>query len=88
VKHEIRDVKNVTISLDDELARWARVAAAKQELSLSAYLAALLRERMDRDSEYEVVAMRRSLAHAPLPLGWRKRVRSRDEIHGRPRICR
>jgi len=80
-------VKNVTISLDDELARWARVAAAKQELSLSAYLAALLRERMDRDSDYEV-AMRRSLARAPLPLAWRKRVRSRDEIHERPRIRR
>ena len=80
-------MRNVTLSLDDELARWARVAAAKQELSLSAYLAALLRERMDRDSDYEV-AMRRSLARVPLPLGWRKRVRSRDEIHERPRIRR
>lgn len=38
-------MKNVTISLDEETAAWARVEAAKAGKSLSRYMADLLAER-------------------------------------------
>ncbi len=39
-------MKNVTISLNEKIARWARVKAAEQDKSLSRFLAELLEERM------------------------------------------
>lgn len=38
-------MKNVTITLDDELARWARVKAAGNMVSLSRFIAELLAEQ-------------------------------------------
>ena len=46
-------VKNVTISLKESLARWARVKAAEQGKSLSRFLADLLEERMSHESDYD-----------------------------------
>ena len=46
-------VRNVTITLDDETARWARVEAAKQDTSVSKFVGAMLRERMHREDAYE-----------------------------------
>ncbi len=80
-------MKNITISLDEAVARWARVAAAQAEMSLSAYIAGLLRERMEREADY-VAAMDRSLSREPLPLGWRKQIGSRDETYDRPVLRR
>jgi hypothetical protein len=39
VKHEIRVVKNVTISMDEETLGWVRVEAAKAGLSVSRWIA-------------------------------------------------
>jgi hypothetical protein len=44
-KHDIRVMKNVTITLPEDLARRARVEAAKQDKSLSRFVADLLAER-------------------------------------------
>jgi hypothetical protein len=44
-------MKNVTITLPDDLAREARVAAAKQDKSLSRFIADLLAERCGEHSE-------------------------------------
>jgi hypothetical protein len=43
-------MKNVTISLRENVARWARVKAAEEDKSLSRFLADLLEERMRSDS--------------------------------------
>jgi hypothetical protein len=43
-------MKNVTITMPEKLARWARVKAAEQDKSLSRFLADLLEERMRRES--------------------------------------
>jgi hypothetical protein len=76
-------VKNVTVTLDEETARWARLEAAKRAVSVSRLIRDLLRENMRQNRTYEV-AMRRYLsaparilneAGAPYP--------SRDEIHDR-----
>jgi hypothetical protein len=45
LKHDIRVMKNVTITLPEDLARRARVEAAKQDKSLSRFVADLLAER-------------------------------------------
>jgi hypothetical protein len=44
-KHDICVMKNVTITLPDELAHQARVEAAKQDKSLSRFIADMLAER-------------------------------------------
>lgn len=46
-------MRNVTVSLDDETARWARIEAARRDTSLSRFLGDLLRERMRREERYE-----------------------------------
>lgn len=39
-------MKNITITLDEETATWARVYAAQRNMSLSRYVGEVLRERM------------------------------------------
>ena len=46
-------MKNVTISLDEELARWARVWAAQHDTSVSKMLASVLKEKMLHERQYE-----------------------------------
>ncbi len=45
--------RNVTVAMDETVARWVRVEAARADVSVSEYLASLLRERMRRSGEYE-----------------------------------
>lgn len=56
--------RNVTITLDEETARWARIEAARQDTSMSRLVAGILRERMTRESEY-LAAKRRYFAQEP-----------------------
>lgn len=77
-------MKNVTISLDEDLARRARVEAAKRDISLSKYVAELLRERLCRDEEYEA-ARKSYLSKGTYPIGQPgEPVPGRDEIYDRP----
>ncbi len=43
-------MKNVTITLDEETARWARIEAARLGTSVSRLVGQLLRERREQDS--------------------------------------
>lgn len=54
-------MKNVTLSLDEDVARWARIRAAEMDTSVSRMLADQLREMMARDTSYRS-AMERYLA--------------------------
>lgn len=60
-------MKNITITLDEQAAAWARVQAADQNMSLSRYLGEILHDRMRHSREYEK-AMRVALAQKPLDL--------------------
>lgn len=60
-------MKNVTITLDEEVARWARVWAAEQDMSVSRFVGELLRQRMDAETAYDS-AMHRYLAKPQTPL--------------------
>jgi len=39
-------LRNVTVTLEEDVARWARIEAAQKETSVSRYLGELLKERM------------------------------------------
>ncbi|NBB80091.1 MAG: hypothetical protein GVY36_11715 [Verrucomicrobia bacterium] len=43
---------NVTITLDEDVARWARVWAAKQDTSVSKILGETLKEKMQKERGY------------------------------------
>jgi hypothetical protein len=74
-------LRNVTVTLEEEVARWARVYAARRDSSLSRVLADILRERMAEEDKYEK-AMRRALARKPF-LKSTGRYPSREELHDR-----
>jgi len=65
-------MRNVTVTLDDEVADWARVWAARHNTSVSRMLGELLAERMAFEEQY-AVAMEEFLAVAPVKLSSAKR---------------
>lgn len=81
-------MRNITITLDEETAAWARVHAAERNMSLSRYVGELLRERMRHSREYEE-AMKRFLAQKPVRLKRSgDRYLTREEAHDRAGLRR
>lgn len=79
-------MKNVTITLDEETAAWARIYAANKKVSLSRYVGELLRDRMRESREYEE-AMRGFLAQKPVKLKKTgERYLTRNEANDRTRL--
>jgi hypothetical protein len=79
-------MKNVTITLDEKAAAWARQHAARRNLSLSRFVGELLEKTMRESREYER-AMRQYLGREPIPLkSTRARYPSRDELYDRDRL--
>lgn len=76
--------RNVTIVLEEEVARWARVAAAERDTSLSRFLGGLVRQQMLEERDYKA-AMRAFLAVKPAPRKEPGPYPRRDEIHQRVR---
>jgi len=79
-------MKNITVTLDEKTAAWARLYAARQNKSLSRFLGELLHRTMRESREYED-AMQRFLSkqpsrlnreHAPYP--------AREELHERTHL--
>ena len=76
-------MKNVTITLPEDLARWLRVRAAEDDRSVSGWIARLLAETRRREDEYEV-AMKEFLAVKPRRMEWVDgRKPTREELHDR-----
>ena len=76
-------MKNLTITLPDDLERWLRVRAAENDRSVSGWVAQLLAETRRRDDEYEV-SMKKFLAVKPRRMEWVDgRKPTRDELHDR-----
>ena len=46
-------MRNVTITLDEETARWARIEAARHDTSVSRWVGRLLEERRQSSLGYE-----------------------------------
>jgi len=77
-------LRNVTVTLEERVARWARLEAARKETSVSRLLGAILKERMLEKDHYER-AMRRAVARKPF-LKTDGRYLSREEVHDRARL--
>jgi hypothetical protein len=60
-------MKNVTITLDDEVARWARIRAAEKNTSVSRLVGNLLKEQMQDEADY-ALAMEQYLMIQPVVL--------------------
>ena len=88
MSHYIRAMKarlrNVTITLEEDLARWARIEAARNDTSVSRFLAGMLRDRMIEKSNYDA-AKRRALARKPFPKS-DGRYLTREEVHDRDNL--
>jgi hypothetical protein len=59
-------MKNVTVTMDDRVAEWARLEAARRNTSVSRLVGEILAEKMRHDDAYER-AMREALKFEPLP---------------------
>lgn len=77
-------LRNVTLTLEENVARWARIEAARNDTSVSRFLADILKERMKENDEYNS-AKRRALARKPF-LKSDGRYLSREEVHDRARL--
>jgi plasmid stability protein len=76
-------MKNVTITLDEKVARWARIRAAEQNTSVSRLVGELLQEKMRQEEDYRL-AMEQYLAQEPRMLKKAgARYPRREELHDR-----
>lgn len=79
----MRRLKNVTVTLDPETARWARIEAAQQDTSVSRLLGDILQREMEGQASYQQ-AMGRYLGQAPgLHRKNREPLPSRESLHER-----
>ena len=80
-------MKNITITLDEKTARWARIYAAEHNTSISRIVGEMLARQMRELSEYDR-AMRAFLAKRPVKLGKPGHgYPAREALHERSRIC-
>ena len=77
-------LRNITVTLEDEVARWARLEAAREDTSVSRLLGRILKQRMIEKDTYQR-AMRRALARKPF-LKSDGPYLSREEAHDRSRL--
>jgi hypothetical protein len=83
VLHQNSVMKNVTITMDEEVARWARIKAAEQDTSISRLVGEMLREKMMNERSYHL-SMRRYLSRKPRRLSKPgTSYPKREEIHER-----
>jgi hypothetical protein len=76
-------MRNVTITLEEEVALWIRIEAAKQETSVSRLVGEMLREHMQTGAAYEETR-RQFFSIAPRPLGpGGAPLPTREEVHDR-----
>jgi hypothetical protein len=81
-----RRLRNVTITLDEETAGWARVEAARRDVSLSRFIGEMIQDRIESQDAYEESRRRyfRQEAQAHRPPG--QSYPTRDEAHARHRL--
>ena len=75
-------MRNVTVTLDEETARWARVEAARRDISVSSLLREVL-ERAKAAHESYPEAMRRHRSRPAVRLKEGGRYPTREEVHER-----
>jgi len=56
--------RKIRITVEENVARWLRIEAARNNTSVSGFLSGILKEQMTDDANYEA-AKRRALARKP-----------------------
>ena len=80
----MRKLRNITVRLEDDVARWARMEAARRKTSVSRFLGGILKEKMQSRHGYQR-AMGRALKRKPF-LNGSGAYPSREDIHERSRV--
>lgn len=62
-------MKNITITLPEDVARWLAIKAAEDDLSVSRWICELLERERNREDDY-AIAMKRYLARRPRKIDW------------------
>ena len=76
-------MKNVTITLEDDVAQWTRVWAAKKNTSVSKLLGDVLKTKMAQEQGYDL-AMQQYLSTPAMPLKANtENYPDRDSLHER-----
>lgn len=75
-------MKNLTLSLPDDVARWTRVWAAEHDVSVSKMLSTFLEQRMRASGQYER-AMESFLGRKPVCLKRQGSYPTREAVHER-----
>ena len=78
-----RPMKNITITLDEETAAWARVHAAQRNVSLSRFVGELLQRHMRESREYEEAMRRYFNSNLVIRRRPGERRIQREELHDR-----
>jgi hypothetical protein len=82
------EMRKVTVRLDDETLRLARIRAAEREMGLSRFIGETLRKELLHGDAYEA-AYRAWRAHKPFPLkGPAEPYPKREELYDRPVLRR
>lgn len=76
-------MKNVTITLDEEVLRWARITAAEHETSVSRMVGEILAEKMGGEKARRLAKERFFSRHVRPLRNEGEKLPSRDEIHER-----
>ena len=76
-------MRNVTITLDEETARWARVEAAMRDTSVSRLVGEMLREHMKSVATYERARQSYASRQATVLKKADGGYPTRDEVHSR-----
>jgi hypothetical protein len=77
-------LRNVTVTMEEDVARWARIEAAREDTSVSRLLGDILKERMSAEHRYEK-AMKRALARKPFGKSEGAYL-TREELHDRANL--
>ena len=75
-------MKNITITLKEEVARWLRIWAAEHDTSVSRFVGQLVEQQMNAEQQYEP-SKQSFLARQPQPLKRSGAYPSREEVHER-----
>jgi hypothetical protein len=78
-------MKNITITLKEEVARWLRVWAAEHDISISRFVGRLVEEQMNGERQYEQ-SKKTFLSRRPKPQKHSGAYPSREEVHERQGI--
>ena len=79
-------MKNITVTLDEETAAWARVHAAERDMSVSRLIGEMLSRQRQELDEYDH-AMRSFLSRPPVKFNKSsKPYPKRDELYDRGRL--